>query len=124
MKRSANVYGESVTLAEFEKEVASALKAIPREFTDKLKNIEILVDDSAPKKNGSFLLGLYHGVPLKDRGATAEPLMPDKITLYKGSVEEVSSTAEELRKNICETVVHEIGHYFGMSEKDIRKRGY
>ncbi|OGF44689.1 MAG: hypothetical protein A2452_07845 [Candidatus Firestonebacteria bacterium RIFOXYC2_FULL_39_67] len=108
----------------FEKEIEQALKSIPPEFIEKLKNIQITADDSAPQKNGSLLLGLYHGVPLKDRSAVFEPLMPDKITLYKQSLELISKTPEELRKNIKDTVVHEIGHYFGLEEKDIRKRGY
>lgn len=111
-------------IEEFEKEIEKALKSIPKEFTEKLKNIEIDVEDTAPEKNGSILLGLYHGVPLSSRSATFEPLMPDKITLYKKSLEKVSRTPEELHKNIRDTVIHEIAHYFGMEDKDIRKRGF
>ncbi|OGF48728.1 MAG: hypothetical protein A2231_01345 [Candidatus Firestonebacteria bacterium RIFOXYA2_FULL_40_8] len=107
-----------------EQEIEQALKSIPKEFADKLKNIEIDLEDSLPEKNGSILLGLYQGVPLKDRSAVFEPLMPDRIILYKKSLELVSKTPEELRKNIRDTVIHEIGHYFGFEEKDIRKRGF
>ena len=113
-----------MTIEEFEKQVEEALKTIPSEFREKLKNIEIDVDDSVPKKTGSLLLGQYNGVPLSDRSATFEPLMPDKITLFKQALEMISKNAEELKKNISDTVVHEIGHYFGFNEKDIRKRGF
>ena len=111
-------------LKEFVREVEEALKSLPKEFSEKLKNIEILIDAEPPKQEGSLLLGLYQGVPLNDRSATFEPLMPDKITLYKQALEIVSKSPEDLRKNIRDTVVHEIGHYFGFNEKDIRRRGY
>ncbi|MEI6845490.1 MAG: metallopeptidase family protein [Candidatus Firestonebacteria bacterium] len=108
----------------FKQEIEKALKTLPKEFAEKLKNIEIVLEDSAPEKNGNLLLGLYQGVPLKDRSAVFEPLLPDKITLYKKSLELVSKTPEDLIINIRETVVHEIGHFFGLNEKEIRKRGY
>ena len=108
-------------IEEFEREIEKALKTIPKEFIDKLKNIEIAVEDTAPEKNGSFLLGLYHGVPLSARGAVFEPLMPDKITLYKKSIEDFSHTPEELRKNIRDTVIHEIAHYFGLDEERLHQ---
>ena len=111
-------------IEEFELEIEKALKTIPKEFTEKLKNIQIVVDDSTPEKNGSLLLGLYHGVPLSNRSAVFEPLMPDKITLYKKALEKVSRNSEELHKNIRDTVIHEIAHYFGMEDRDIRKRGF
>ncbi|MCX5777032.1 MAG: metallopeptidase family protein [Candidatus Firestonebacteria bacterium] len=111
-------------IEEFEQEIERALKSLPGKFLEKLKNIQIITDDSAPKKKNSLLLGLYQGVPLKVRGAISEPLMPDKITLYKQSLEKISKTTKELRNNIRDTVVHEIGHYFGLEEKEIRKRGY
>ncbi|MFH1074470.1 MAG: metallopeptidase family protein [Candidatus Firestonebacteria bacterium] len=111
-------------IEDFELEVEQALRSIPKEFADKLKNIEIVLEDSAPNKKGSILLGLYQGVPLKNRNAGFEPLMPDKITLYKQSLELISKTPGALRKNIRDTVIHEIGHYFGFEEKDIRKWGY
>ena len=111
-------------IEEFEREIEKALKVIPKEFTKKLKNVQIIVEDTAPEKNGSILLGLYRGVPMSERGALFEPLLPDKITLYKKSIEKVSRTPEELQKTIKETVIHEIAHYFGMDEKEIKKRGY
>ena len=111
-------------IKEFELEIEKALETIPAEFTEKLKNIEIVAEDAAPEKKGSILLGLYHGVPLSKRGAVFEPLLPDKITLYKKSIEKISRTPEEIRKNIRDTVIHEIAHYFGMEEKEIKKRGF
>jgi len=111
-------------IKEFEVEIEKALKTIPKEFTEKLKNIEIVVEETAPQKKGSILLGLYHGVPLSKRGAVFEPVFPDKITLYKKSIEKISRTPEEIQKNIRDTVIHELAHYFGMEEKEIRKRGY
>ena len=72
------------------------------------------------------LLGLYQGIPLNARGTSygTQPVSPDKITLYQNNIEAQAGSIEEIRGLIHEVLLHEIGHYFGMSEKEIREAGY
>ena len=72
------------------------------------------------------LLGLYQGVPLTARGSWygTMPVVPDKISLYQKNIEAQCSTEEEIEDKIYEVLLHEIGHYFGMSEDEIRAAGY
>jgi predicted Zn-dependent protease with MMP-like domain len=72
------------------------------------------------------LLGLYRGIPLPQRGTWygATPVLPDRISLYRKNIEAGVRSDEELAARIREVLIHEIGHYFGMSEKEIRQAGY
>jgi predicted Zn-dependent protease with MMP-like domain len=117
---------------EFEKLVRQALKALPREFRDKLENVDVVIEDEADieaaRKLGlgskGRILGLYQGVPLKDRTHYYGMVMPDKITLFKNSIER---SCEEDGKDICAEVKHvlehEIAHHFGISDKRLRDIG-
>ena len=73
-----------------------------------------------------MLLGLYEGIPLTRRGAEygVYPVVPDTITLYQKNIEAVSRSDEEVRGTIRDVLIHEIGHYFGMTDAEIRKAGY
>ena len=116
----------------FEKLVRQALKALPREFKDKLENVDVVIEDEADieaaRKLGlgsrGRILGLYQGVPLKDRTHYYGMVMPDKITLFKNSIER---SCEEDGKDISEEVKHvlehEIAHHFGISDKRLRDIG-
>jgi predicted Zn-dependent protease with MMP-like domain len=77
-------------------------------------------------RSGGLLLGLYEGIPLTRRGAEygMYPVVPDRITLFRQNIEAVSRNDRELRARIRETLIHEIGHYYGMSESEIRRAGY
>jgi predicted Zn-dependent protease with MMP-like domain len=68
-----------------------------------------------------LLLGLYHGVPLKDRGSYYGNVPPDVIIIYQEPIESISSSEDEVRERIREVVRHEIGHHFGLSEKELRE---
>ena len=67
------------------------------------------------------LLGLYHGVSQKDRGFWYGNTLPDRIIIYRRPLERISSSLEDLRENIRQTVIHEIGHYFGFDEEELRR---
>ena len=108
----------------FEDIAEEAFNHLPALFKKKIENVEIVVEE-APVSSGqkSFLLGLYHGVPLTKRGTWygMSPVLPDRISLYQKNIESVCSTEKEIREKIYEVLCHEIGHYFGMDEGQVRK---
>ncbi len=70
------------------------------------------------------LFGLYTGTPLTERGSSYGMVLPDKITLYRGSIEESCRTRPQVQEQIRTTLMHEIGHHFGLSEDDLEEAGY
>lgn len=103
----------------FQQLVEEAMKNIPRRYIRQIKNVAILVEDFPPP--GQNLLGLYHGVPLKNRGSYYGNVPPDVIVLYKEPIESLGRSEEEIRERIEEVLLHEIGHYFGLDEKELRE---
>ncbi|MFB3906670.1 MAG: metallopeptidase family protein [Acidobacteriota bacterium] len=111
----------------FRELVEEALDRLPSEFAQYLDNVEVVVEDlPSPEIQRQFrrsprdlLLGLYHGVPLTDRSVLATHL-PDIIYLYKRNIEAVCKSEAEVRRQIRDTVLHEIGHHFGMDEDQLR----
>jgi len=112
----------------FRKLVGEAIDSLPKEFAEKLNNVSIVVED-APSFQllkelkippWSLLFGLYQGVPQTKRGNYIG-VLPDKITIFKNPIEQVSQTEEEIIEKIRSTVIHEVGHHFGLSEEDLRK---
>jgi predicted Zn-dependent protease with MMP-like domain len=118
----------------FEKIVERAFELLPEKFMEAIDNVGVVVEDYpneelVHKMNLSskhHLLGLYQGVPLSKRGSWygMAPVIPDKISLYQKNVEAVCRTDDEIVRKIQEVLIHEIGHYFGMSEEEIRAAGY
>jgi predicted Zn-dependent protease with MMP-like domain len=116
-----------VRRAEFESLVADALASIPRRFRDAMRNIAIVVEDEPPLdlleemeiEPPDTLLGLYQGTPLTEREWSAGNQLPDRILIFRGPHERASDDDEDLAVAIAETLIHEIGHYFGMSEEEI-----
>jgi predicted Zn-dependent protease with MMP-like domain len=115
---------------EFEKIVEEVLESVPQKFKDKFENIEFLIDEESASPFLSkhttrphYTLGLYHGVPMTRKTHRGQRF-PDRIIIYKKSIEAVSRDRERLEKNIKRVVLHEIGHYFGISEKRLRDLGY
>jgi predicted Zn-dependent protease with MMP-like domain len=108
----------------FEELVEEAVAGLPRKFRKHLDNIAIMVEDAPPRRRSSAarstLLGLYHGVPLPHRGPYYGNVPPDVIMIFKQPIEAMCSSDEEVRKVVRETVIHEIGHALGMSEKRVR----
>ena len=106
----------------FEELVEQAFKRLPEAFRSKLTNVAIIVEDcppGKPERNG-LLLGLFHGVPLTEK-SVFQPTPPDRIFLYQRSIEAVCSTDEEIRRQIRATLLHELGHYFGLNEEELRE---
>ena len=105
----------------FEKLVEQALKRLPRVFREKLTNIAIIIEDLPPREPGpgTLLLGLFHGVPRTEK-STFAPTTPDRIFLYQKNIEAISRSDEEIRQQVRDTLLHEVGHYFGMTEEELR----
>jgi predicted Zn-dependent protease with MMP-like domain len=107
---------------------------LPEPFRQRMENVRIVIEDvdspaqrrQAGLGRSSMLLGLYEGVPLPRRGVDygVVPVMPDTITLFQKNIESIARSESEVRRQIRETLIHEIAHYFGMDEDDIREAGY
>ncbi len=115
-----------MTQKEFEDITMEALKRLPKEFGDELDNIDIVIEDEpnmdSAKRLGlgtrGRLLGLYQGVPLKDRTHYYGMVLPDKITLYKKNIEQVcAARGLDIKEEIEHVVQHEIAHHFGISDE-------
>ena len=118
-----------MTREQFEEIVQRAFDSLPESFKHRIENVQIVVEDfpSADAQNQTRsrkhgLLGLYQGVPLTHRGTSygMYPVAPDKITLYQDNIERTCTTDQETERRIVEVLFHELGHYFGMSEKEVR----
>lgn len=115
----------SMSREDFEDEAGQALDLIPPEFLDRLKNIAILVEDEPAPDQPETLLGLYEGIPLTERlDSWAYGSLPDRITLFQGPLQRMSRTTQELREQIAITMVHEIGHYFGIDDERLHELGW
>ncbi len=99
--------------------VREALDDLPPIFRGKMSNIEVVVEEEPIAQHS--LLGLYQGVPFRHRGVWYGNVLPDKITLFKRNIEAVSHTEEEIKDWVQKVLVHEIGHYFGLTEADLRR---
>ena len=107
-----------VTRREFDEMVERCLARIPARFRRRMENVALLVEDEPPTPG---LLGLYHGRPLPSRSAGESFAMPDRITIFQRPIEEDCDDADEIRAVIGETLIHEVGHYFGLSEEEIEE---
>ena len=119
------------TTEEFEKLVVEALDDLPDFFRQKLQNIEVVVSDwptpveqqAVGLRPGQLLFGLYQGIPLTKRTSHYSLVLPDKITIYRLSIEQVCRTREQVIKQVQHTVKHEIAHHFGISDDRLRDLG-
>ena len=110
----------------FKKLVEEAIDSLPKEFAEKLNNVAVVVEDSPTgfqmRNLGlppwGLLFGLYQGIPQTKRGIYYSA-PPDKITIFKSSILRVAQTPEQIRAQVRATVIHEIGHHFGLSDKEM-----
>lgn len=117
---------------EFRRLVARAVASLPSQVSERLSNVEIVVKDQPTKEELAMagidstetLFGLYTGTPLTKRDSSYGMVLPDKITLYQRSIEEGCRTKEEIQAQIRTTLLHEIGHHFGLSEDELEEAGY
>jgi predicted Zn-dependent protease with MMP-like domain len=105
----------------FEDHVRAALDELPPHLAEALRNVAVIVEDENPEDPD--LLGLYHGVPLTERGDVAG-MPPDTISIYRIPLEESFPDPDELRDEIRITVLHELAHYFGIDEDRLEELGY
>jgi predicted Zn-dependent protease with MMP-like domain len=113
---------------EFDELVAAAYRRIPGRFRRRLKNITVMVEpEPTPAQlarggvpKGGTLLGLYEGRPLTMRSVFEPYAMPDRITIFQGPHERLAHNREHLERLIEETIWHEVAHYFGMDEAQVR----
>jgi predicted Zn-dependent protease with MMP-like domain len=118
-----------VSLARFEELVGDALDSIPPELGDELENVAVVVEDwPTPEQlegRGGTLLGLYEGVPLTERGPLSYAgVMPDHITIFRGPLCEIAHDEDDLAEQVRVTVLHEVGHYFGMDDEQLHELGW
>ena len=113
--------------ARFERLVADALRLIPRRFREAMQNLAIVVEDEPSARTladvglepPDSLYGLYQGTPLPERSWAQGNNLPDQITLFQRPIEEDCDDEDEIRAVIGETLIHELGHYFGLNEAEI-----
>lgn len=103
---------------EFDRLVEEALRTIPARFRRRLRNVAFVVEKEPPRPG---LLGLYEGRPLITRSVSDSFTLPDRITIYQGPHERMARNRAELARLVRQTVWHEVAHYFGLSESEIRR---
>jgi predicted Zn-dependent protease with MMP-like domain len=109
--------------------VEEALREIPSRFRNEMRNVAVVVEAEPPAHvleemeigPGDTLFGLYQGTPLLERGWGYGNALPDRISIYQIPIEDACADDEEIRDCVAETVIHEFGHYFGMSEEQIEE---
>jgi predicted Zn-dependent protease with MMP-like domain len=123
-----------VELEAFSQLVAEALDSMPEEFLERMFNVEVLIEDWPTRdqleevgldpRDPSALLGLYHGVPLTNRSSFYAAL-PDTITIFQQPIERYcGEDADEIREQVRHTVIHEIAHYYGITDERLDELGY
>ena len=118
-----------MTREQFERLVAEAIALIPRRFRREMNNLALVVEDEPSLalldemeiKPPDSLYGLYQGTPLPERAWAHGNNLPDKITLFQRPIEHDCEDEDEVRDVIGETLIHEVGHYFGLSEEEIEE---
>ena len=118
-----------VTRERFEELVAEALDSIPGELAGYMENVAVVVQDwptaAQQAPHAGMLLGLYEGVSLTRRGPmTYSAVMPDRITIFSGPHSRITRSEDDLRHRIATTVIHEVGHHFGISDDRLRELGW
>lgn len=111
---------EPIPLDAFDVLVADALASIPETLRAEMENVAIIIDDESPP---GPLFGLYEGIPLTKRGSYAG-VTPDRITLFLATICRSAGTQEDLARRVRVTLLHEVGHHFGMDESRLRELGW
>jgi predicted Zn-dependent protease with MMP-like domain len=120
-----------LTEAEFERVVEDALDSLPPRFAEMVNNVAIVIEDEPSdddlegldegndEAGDDELLGIYRGVALTERSVTAPPLMPDEIAIFRGPICRFARSRKEAVYEVRETVIHELGHYFGLDDDEL-----
>ena len=118
-----------MTRRQFEALVERSLRKLPRTFKDRIKNVAVVVEDWADDETladvgiepPDTLYGLYRGVDLTRRDSGYGNVLPDTVTIYQGPIEEDCDDEDEMAELVRETVIHEIGHYFGLDDETMHR---
>lgn len=108
-----------MTRERFKKLVAEALDALPKRFRERIRNVAVVTEDYPPEGSDTgddLLMGVFEGVPTTEKSVWELSAGPDRVVLYQKNIEAVCDNDEEIREEIRLTVLHELGHYFGMDE--------
>lgn len=108
---------------DFEGLVSDALDGIPAELLEAMSNVVVLVEDDPPG-DMPFLLGLYHGTPLTERGYWYGGVLPDRITIYRRPILSICRSRAQVVEQVRITVVHEVAHHFGIDDERLHELGY
>jgi len=117
---------------EFERLVARTVESLPSKFLARLENVEVVIESQPTEEElrrvgigpGGTLLGLYQGIPQTQRGSWYGSVLPDRIVIYQRPIEAIARTAREIRQQVRITLMHEIGHHFGLGEHELSDAGY
>ena len=121
-----------LTLVQFNELVIQAMEGIPEEFLEKLENLEIVVEEEASLEllrelglgKKDLVLGLYQGIPRPEKSSFQGVNLPDRITLFRQPILYSCRSEQDVLHSIKKTLVHEIAHHFGFSERRVRQLGY
>jgi predicted Zn-dependent protease with MMP-like domain len=105
----------------FEEMVSRALDGLPADLGHMMRNVAVTVE---PGPGPPGLLGLYEGVPLTSRGTNYAGALPDRITIYQQAICALCDTEEQVADQVRRTVIHEVGHHFGISDDRLRELGW
>ncbi|MBK6562208.1 MAG: metallopeptidase family protein [Dehalococcoidia bacterium] len=117
--------------AEFRRLVREAVASLPPDLLKSVHNVDIVIERRPTARDrkqaklgpGGLLLGLYHGIPLTKRGEYYNLVAPDKISIYQEHIEAVCRDDDEIREQVRKTVLHELGHYFGIDDDRLHQLG-
>jgi predicted Zn-dependent protease with MMP-like domain len=111
-----------MTRQRFEELVSEALDLIPTEFAKAMSNVVVLVEEHNPEDPS--ILGLYHGVALTERTSQYGGVLPDRISIYREPILAICETEDDVIDEVAVTVVHEIGHHFGIDDQRLHELGW
>ncbi|MBX5489941.1 MAG: metallopeptidase family protein [Chloroflexi bacterium] len=127
LARPRRLRGRRVSPARFERLVREALRELPPTFARRLENVAILIADRPSPEQlralglapGETLFGLYEGTPLAERGTGYHLALPDRITIFRQPIIEACGSSREIKEEVRLTVIHELGHFFGLGDADL-----
>jgi len=131
--RANGVSVGSMDREQFAELVAAALDELPAAFAARLENVEVVIEDEPsaellrtmqldPRRDTLF--GLYQGIPLSQRGVSYGMTLPDKITIFYRPLVRSHRSPDAIRREVARTIIHEIGHFFGLDDDEINEAGY
>ena len=132
MATGTRVGDATVDRIHFRQLVREAVASLPPELLQRVQNVEIVIERRPTARDrkvagippGHTLLGLYHGVPLTARGENYNLVLPDRISIYQEPIEDLSGDDDDrIREEVRKTVLHEIGHYFGIDDDRLHELG-